>query len=429
MKFERADWMLFRTLEGLQQKAGASLERIIRLVLKELADNALDTGAAVRVGVIEGGGYFVENDGEGLDLDEVAAMFSVSRPLSSTKMLRLPTRGALGNGLRVATGAVLASDGTLAVETRGIRLTLKPRWDDGTTNIAKRSASKRLTGTRIEINFGPSLPADAYALFWANEAIQMAKGGPSYAGQSSPHWYDPSSFRELLSASGDAPVRQLVASLDGCAGGRAGEIVVAAGLGRKTCRQVDAAEAKNLLQVARTATKPVNPKRLGAIGQTCFPGAYAITHGEITLGNVGLLATIPFAVEAWALLSDDDKSAAVVSVNRTPVAAQFSLQRDKSELNLFGCGLANTVAKTQSAIILRLNITTPYMPITSDGKEPHLELFLAAIQDAVSKAVRKVRRPGAGAVSQKDVVSEHLPEVIDAVAGPDRYRFNSRQLF
>ena len=33
-----------------------------------------------------------------------------------------------------------------------------------------------------------------------------------------------------------APVRELIAHLDGCTGGKAGEIVAAAGLGRAICR-------------------------------------------------------------------------------------------------------------------------------------------------------------------------------------------------
>jgi hypothetical protein len=45
LRFERADWTSFRTLEGLQQKAGVALDGLIALVLKELADNALDAGA------------------------------------------------------------------------------------------------------------------------------------------------------------------------------------------------------------------------------------------------------------------------------------------------------------------------------------------------------------------------------------------------
>src|SRR5262245_31290116 len=50
LKFEREDWALFRTPEGLQQKAGVPKSKLIRLVLKELADNGLDEGGQVRVG-------------------------------------------------------------------------------------------------------------------------------------------------------------------------------------------------------------------------------------------------------------------------------------------------------------------------------------------------------------------------------------------
>jgi hypothetical protein len=48
----------------------------------------------VRVGEVERG-YFVEDDGGGIDPDEVARLFSIARPMMSTKLWRLPTRGAL----------------------------------------------------------------------------------------------------------------------------------------------------------------------------------------------------------------------------------------------------------------------------------------------------------------------------------------------
>jgi hypothetical protein len=400
--------------------------RLRRLVLKELADNALDTGTRVQVGKIEGG-YFIEDQGSGLDPDQVASLFSVNRPLVSTKLLRLPTRGALGNGLRVVAGAVLASDGFLIVETRGARLRLKP-GRDGYTQVVERSANERRIGTRIEIGFGPDLPADANALSWAHLAIHLAQGN-AYAGKSSPWWYDLPQFHELLSASGGVPVRALIESLDGCAGGRAGEIVAQAGLSRMACPDLDSAQAARLLATAREAAKPVSPKRLGAVGPAAFPDrAYAIAYGSAPFGS-RLRADIPVAVEVWASQAKENSVAA--SVNRTPIAGEMALQRDKSEVNLFGCGLRYTVAKAPKELKFNvwLNITAPYMPITSDGKEPDLTPFLAVIEEAMTKAIRKVRRPGAGVVSQKDVVLDHLAEVIEAVSGPERYRFNSRQLF
>ena len=125
LKFEREDWTLFRTLDGLTQKAGVSRDQLAKLVLKELADNALDVGAHAEVGSLGKGRYFVDDDSpDGIDgtPEEIARLFSIRRPLVSSKLLRRPTRGAVGNGLRVAAGAVLASDGKLVATTRNKRL-------------------------------------------------------------------------------------------------------------------------------------------------------------------------------------------------------------------------------------------------------------------------------------------------------------------
>jgi hypothetical protein len=155
LKFEREDWVLFRTIDGLQQKAGTSRENLARLVLKEIADNGLDIGAKVDVGEIPGGGYFIEDDGPGIDgtPEEIAHLFSIRRPLVSSKLLRLPSRGAVGNGLRVVAGAVLASGGSLTVITRNRRIELRPERD-GTTSIRSIQAVERPIGTRVEICFG-----------------------------------------------------------------------------------------------------------------------------------------------------------------------------------------------------------------------------------------------------------------------------------
>jgi hypothetical protein len=157
-KTAQADWNAFRTVEGLQRKAGVPARLLRRLVLKEIADNGFDNGATVTVGTMEGG-YFIDDLGTGLDPDEVAKMFSISRPLVSTKLIRLPTRGALGNGLRVVAGVVLASNGFLTVETRNVRLKLRPERD-GSTTVVSRTPCKRPVGTRVEIGFGPELPED-----------------------------------------------------------------------------------------------------------------------------------------------------------------------------------------------------------------------------------------------------------------------------
>jgi hypothetical protein len=431
LKFERADWTSFRTIEGLQQKAGVAASKLRRLVIKELADNGLDPrGAEVRVGELPDGGYFVEDDGPGIhgSPEEIARLFSISRPMISTKLLRLPTRGALGNGLRVVAGAVLASEGTLAVTTKNFRIELRPERDGGTT-VVNSTPVKFPTGTRVEISFGPAIPEDGNALFWAKAAIRM-QVGQTYTGRSSPFWYDVPQFHELLSASGQTPVRELVAALDGCTGGRAGEIVAAAGLHRKTCNDVSREQAAVLLLAARASARPVTPQRLGVVGPECFAeNAYATASGSASFGTEPR-AEIPFVVEAWVSPASDMRL--VCCVNRTPVAGEIYARRNKRDINLFGGGLSHTVATApkEKDFLIWLNITTPYMPITSDGKEPSLIPFCSMIAEAIAKAVRRAHRPSGGTrLSQKDVVLDNLDAVIATVSGEEGYRFNARQLF
>lgn len=180
-KFERADWTSFRTVEGLQQKAGVPATKLRRLVNKELTDNGFDAGGSVNVGRLpDGSGYFVEDDGDGIDgtPEDIARLFSIARPMASTKLLRLPTRGALGNGLRVVAGSVLASGGFLSVVTHNRRIALRPERD-GTTTVVSAEPVEFPVGTRVEIGFGPAIPDDPNALGWAIVATEMARG-PSY---------------------------------------------------------------------------------------------------------------------------------------------------------------------------------------------------------------------------------------------------------
>jgi len=435
LKFQREDWALFRTVEGLQQKAGVPKNILSRLVLKEITDNALDEGGQVRIGKLPNGGYFVEDGGGGIDgtPDEIARLFSISRPLVSTKLLRLPTRGALGNGLRVVAGAVLASGGTLTVITRNRRIELRPEHD-GTTTVKRTTKVDFPVGTRIEIAFGPALPADELGtLNWAQMARRLVQG-KAYTGRSSPWWYDAPQFHELLSAGGITPVRELIANLDGCTGGNAGMIVAKAKLNRAVCKNVTRDQATSLLLAARAFARPVNAERLGAVGPETFPDyAYARSSGVAGFGSVAPIAEVPFVVETWAKESRGEPADTCLfaCINRTPVTGGIYAARDKRDIDAFGCGLRHTIARAPIEVQfdIVLNIISPYVPITSDGKEPDLEPFLHVIMAVAQKAVRKARRPTAGShTSQKDIVLDNLDAAIAAVSGDEKLRFNQRQV-
>ena len=434
--FEREDWTLFRTVEGLQQKAGVSAKRLRRLVLKELGDNALDTGAAVRVGQI-GKQFFVEDDGPGLDgtPEQIAELFSIRRPMRSSKLLRLPQRGALGNGLRVVSGAVLASEGMLIVTTRNRRIELQPKAD-GTTLPVKVKAVDHPSGTRIEIGFGPALPDDPDVLAWAKAAQTIAKAGNSYSGATSAWWYDAAHFHELLLASGAQPVRSLIAQLDGCSGGKAGEIVAAARLGRMACNDINRQQAVQLLELARAAARPVTPERLGGLGRDSFAdGSYAVERGRAAFGNSKPQADVPFVVEAWAakLEKSDDDFRLDIYINRTPTTGDVNIYRDRDkDITVVGSGLTHyhADAPKKGGYAIAVNVTTPYCPITSDGKAPDLALFAKAIMTVIAAAMRKAQRiaPKDTKVTQKSVVLDNLDDVIADVSGPKRHRFSVRQI-
>ena len=103
----------------------------------------------------------------------------------------------------------------------------------------------------------------------------------------------------------------------------------------------------------------------------------------------------PSIVEAWAKSTGDDDTYLFAHVNCTPVTGNIHALREKTGINFSGCNLWHTVAKApkNEHFNIWLNIITPYMPITSDGKEPDLEPFSDEITKAVGTAVRKARKP------------------------------------
>jgi hypothetical protein len=238
---------------------------------------------------------------------------------------------------------------------------------DGSTAVVEVTAADRPVGTRIEIGFGPALPSDHETLSWALAADAMAREGSTYEGKTSPFWYDPIQFHELLLAYGSSPLRGLIAQLDGCSGGRAGEIVSAAGLDRATCESADRHQAKKLLEIARTTTRRVSAERLGFVGRDAFPGhKYAVEHGNTLFGSESPQAEIPFVVEAWAKKVREKGNIEVsISVNRTPVTGEISAYRDADkDINLRGCGLYHYFKGTPSKgeFEIHVNILTPYCP-------------------------------------------------------------------
>jgi hypothetical protein len=421
-QIERPDWALFRSINTLPQKAGVQVLHLRRLALKELADNALDAAGTAKVYERDTGGYVIEDDGPGIHGGgaAVARMFSIDRPLVSTKVIRRPTRGALGNGLRVVAGSLIASGGgRLIVETMGERHHIAPRPTGGAD--VRTEPCERLTGTRIEIAFGPHLPTDEFALLWARTACRF--GGENYGGKSSPHWYDDRSFHDLLMAAGDRPVRELVAALDGCSGAKAAEIVAA--FERRKCSSLSLGEAHELLSTAKAGARVVKADKLPRIGER-DGWHYSKVEDYYSAG-------VPFVVEVWGMKAPTDRmDFSWTCVNRTPITSNLSVVKDSDGVSLNGCGLSwlsVMSTKPKKGAYLGLNISTPWMPITSDGKAPDFSRFTDAIVKAMGAVLRKIPNdPVKERVQINDVVFDHIDAAIAKVSSNGAYRFNQRQL-
>ena len=63
----------------------------------------------------------------------------------SSKLLRRPTRGCVGNGLRVCLGYLTATRGRLIIETGSLRVELAPEID-GTSRIVSSETIKPIGG-------------------------------------------------------------------------------------------------------------------------------------------------------------------------------------------------------------------------------------------------------------------------------------------
>jgi hypothetical protein len=435
--FVRDDWTVFRNLATLPQKAGLPVHLLRRLVVKELVDNALDaTGGKQCELRKEGNSYSVKDWGPGIPggADFICNLFSIRRPLTSSKLLRLPTRGALGNGLRVVVGAVLATGGTLRVITGGIVYHLRPQ-DDGTTALAGTDESSQDTGTTVLVSL-PGLPDDPSDLAWG-ELANTFRFSKLYAGRTNPFWYDSDSFYELCLSAQDRSPSALAGLFEGWGGGK-GEAdpdndKVLLGLPER-CNEVDRDGADAFLGRMREVAKQFPAKRIGG-GDGRVADAYVSRSGYIKVqpGRGKFTAEIPYVVEAWAVRAKSDKDAFTPFVNGTPVATEAEIARQKpTEIAIWGCGLQHRFTVAKAPALVYLNIISPHVPITNDGKSPDFKRYMGDVAKCLTGATRKLKsaiKKEDQPDSQRDLIIANLRPAMRKASGNGQYRYSLRQLF
>jgi hypothetical protein len=421
----RQSWAAYRSPDTISQQTGVPARLMRRSDVKELTDNGLDLCDLYKLygltaATLEGPNtYTVVNQGPGWQKtpEEFAHLLSLARGESiSSKLWRKPLRGALGHGLMGVVGTVASGGGRITIKSCNQRVVLKPSARNGNTSIEEVTAIDYPVGTSITIEIDPAYPEDPHALYWAQVAIGLAKnGGSTFNGRPSSHWFDIDAFSLLLIDVN--PAMTLLAFAKKVDGGSQDALrkKIIDTFGRKRlCRTMEREEALRLLRILRSATKPINAKRLGLLGRGAwpnYPGGYDYQIGSFTTGPEELPATIPFLAECWAVSSDssnDNVKIGGFTVNRTPIILDPHSHRKKGReavLYLGNCWIRLSIPQTQ--IEFALNLTSPFIPLLSTGKAPDLSPFRdvlkRAIETAIARAYRATHTPAPRRIQQEDL--------------------------
>ena len=430
--FEQQDYELFMGIETLPHKAGVPERLIPRLVVKELVDNAYDNSNECNFGLMSSeDGFYVEDDGDGLPGtdEDVARMFSVNRPLSTSKLWRQPTRGAMGNGLRVVAAAVYVSNGSLVVKTGGRSLELKVQ-DDGTTKVL---SSKPWSGhgTRVEVCLGGWMGKVEDNIFlWAGTAKILANSekGEKATLRPSFHLHSADSLFKLFRAAKGSTVREVIEKFDGCSHAKASE--VAGDFLSAKAAEISRDEGNEIWNRGKNSTKPPTHARLGKVGKLPSYQGYKSKDGFMSRAGVHT----PYRIEVWSMV--DNEPSITVCINRTPCTTHIGIVRsgNKGHYQVQGGNIriGRFKCKRSSEVRFLVNIICPNVPITSDGKAPDLGHFkeIAEMLEQAAKTpqVKATKGTGVG-LTQKDVILANLATGIDQASGGAKYVFSIRQLF
>jgi hypothetical protein len=406
----RPDTSQFDTVEGLSAMAGVGPHALRRLIVKEVVDNALDEmdspdeedrGSGLVTVDRNGDTYIVTDEGGGFPQDDkLCDLFWAYRDMVTTKFLRKPSRGVLGNGLRVLAAAVALSEGTITVESHGQRTTLQPRRMGLPTEVISQTASRRKRGTRITFTLDAAIiPSDEDDLMHAEAAIALADHSePPYKRDPSPHWLD---LDHLVQGfhfiePHDMTVRQWIERLDGCSGAKAGHIASLFGKNR-TCSSMREAEIAALLGEMQKSARVVNPKALGPIGANAFGPDYdGYKIAEAWLPDIGAhrpLARIPVLIEAWANVTSRQRGEARLDIycNRTLMVGHVEARRGHDRIWISGAELRDAIMVAGGDCDLVVAITSPHIPTVSNGKVPDLSRLREEIVEALRKAFTQSR--------------------------------------
>lgn len=353
----------------LQAATGQPDHFFERVVLKELLDNALD--AAETVGIPPRVGIAVEHDtdyltlsvednGPGLPPGLLGKILDFNTRTSDKAAYRSPTRGAQGNALKTVIGIAYVREGSIVIESMGIRHDIHPNVTPaGTVEIGhERTKSPLVLGTRVTVKLRkPRIQihhldfagwATGYELLnpHAQVKIRVFKQGDlaSLIGHSetlgfyfeeecrefgkfrsneptSAHWYDFNDFQRLAYLSGTQTgigIRDFVRQFRGLVG-TAKLKAVCEGLGGALAGIVkDEPLMKELLNRMKAESRPLKPALLGVLGEDHMVRAAGLGLDRWWYKRaVGDDPMTPFVFEILVGLTPEHRNLSVHGINNS----------------------------------------------------------------------------------------------------------------
>ena len=387
---------------------------------KELIDNAIDacetagTGAIEIVVQLDKDSISVSDNGPGLSGKIIRGVLDYSSRISDKKHYIAPTRGQLGNALKCVVAAPFVATGKMSrieIASRGRRHTIEIQLNriaqESKITYTTASASAGI-GTFLQVHwpevssyFEGNWLEDLYHFDSLHEAVaaliddyrafnphvsfifdgeRRAATSPEWQKwrtdqPTSAHWYRPEDLRGLIAANiteHDMPVRDFISDFAGLARNRVRADVLAAAKVKGSHLSdlvrgddVDMAAVRRLLDAMRDYSKPIQPKRLGVIGQDHLAryfeslGASNFKYDrKAFIDNDGL----PVVLEiAFATKPDAAKSSRrIFGLNWSPV---FKIPSGE-----IGEAISSCQVRSDDPVVLLIHVARPRFEFTDHGK-------------------------------------------------------------
>jgi len=419
--FERQEFTTSRALEFFSEKEltmqlGYGREDWIRILIKELVDNALDAceqaNITPEIEVILGEDYFaVRDNGPGLKESTIKGSLDYMARISTKSLYVSPTRGQLGNALKCVWAASFVVDGerglveahSLGYEYR-IEIKLDPIAQEPKIHLSSDESSDVQIGTFLKVfwnerassesqtrtpemynrikfllqQYGIFNPHAGFSLTTPDGICQISepqtdrlpdwKFKPNQ--KTSSHWYTNEKLRFLVAGllrnGNPKTVRELVATFDGYTRSNKQKIVT------DTCDltscalrdlvidgDISATKIECLLSAMQTNSAPIKPNKLGVLGENANPYGEKQRYkkAELTVDD------IPYVIECYFSIQSPDVGGRVISIglNFSPV-----LKNPFPEL-LLGI-LENNYVDARDTVLVAIHITSPRFDFTEHGK-------------------------------------------------------------